>query len=266
MPTQLASPVSEICGVYYYERPKQGFRFTAYSPPGHLLHLVTEGEVEQQCNGRAYRLKKGDMLWYHDNEFVEGATVVAPWCFYSVVFDAPGLPPPEFSRRLVHSPASRKAGRSFKGLFEAWNSPGLSGLERSLRCHVSLLELLILFRAESGYAAIPALHPNWLTELWWKIENAARADLARHHTLEELADLGGVSPATAHRASTVTVGLSPVRRIKALRLEMIRGLLMHSTLSVSEIAEKAGYERVNELSRDYRAQFGMPPSHARKRA
>lgn len=60
------------------------------------------------------------------------------------------------------------------------------------------------------------------------------------------------------------VGISPVRRIKQLRMEMARGLLTYSRASISEIATQVGYERVNEFSRDIRKAFGMSPSLIRK--
>ncbi len=43
-------------------------------------------------------------------------------------------------------------------------------------------------------------------------------------------------------------------------LSMARGLVQMSRLTFSEIAERVGYGRVHELSRDYHKQFGVTPT------
>src|SRR6188768_4210986 len=110
--TSLAFPVEEIRGVFLFERSEE--TFVASSSPGHLLHLVINGEVRQRCNGREYHLRPGDMLWYHESEFVEGECLQAPWRFYSIIFHAPSLPPPDFSRRLARPAEAREL---FSGLY-----------------------------------------------------------------------------------------------------------------------------------------------------
>lgn len=67
-PTLGPSPIEGILLVELLEGPPLGQRFTASSLPGHLLHYVIEGEVQQQSNGRTYHLKPGSVLWYHEDE------------------------------------------------------------------------------------------------------------------------------------------------------------------------------------------------------
>jgi len=260
----LRNEIAEIHSVALMERRELGQSFVAYSPPGHLLHLVIVGEVRQRCNGREYHLRRGDMLWYHENESVEGFCSLAPWRFYSVVFHAPSLPPPDFSQRVSRVDV-RQAGKMFSDLHAAWqdNSDGES--RRALRCHAALSRIL-LCRHPPDLPSAGARPENWLGQLWWNIENQVRQNLGRAYTLNSLAAMARTSPATIHRASLSAVRISPVRRIKTLRLEMARGLLIYSQLSVTEIAEKTGYERVNELSRDIRKEFGASPREIRERA
>lgn len=255
--------ISEIRGVFIFKRSAGEESFLASSPPGHLLHLVIEGEVRQRCNDREYHLRAGDMLWYHDNELVEGRCLQAPWRFYSVVFDAPYIPPPDFDRRLSRPP--RKAAALFQELHTAWNDTGEEPVRRSLRCHAALTQILLLHKA---LPAAPRSAPadDWLVRLWWNVEHQVRQNLGRAFTLEELADLGKVSPATLYRASMAAVGSPPVRHVKMLRLNMAQGLLTYSRLPITEIAERSGYERVNEFSRDIRAVFHDSPSALRKKA
>ena len=95
------SPVESIRSVQLLVRRRQGFRFTATSLPGHLVQFILKGRVRQSCNGRVYDLGPGDVIWYHEDEWVEGVVREAPWIFYSVNFLAPGLPPPDYARRVV---------------------------------------------------------------------------------------------------------------------------------------------------------------------
>jgi hypothetical protein len=41
-------------------------RFEATSLPGHLLHLVVEGEIEQDVSGRKQRVGPGTAIWYYE--------------------------------------------------------------------------------------------------------------------------------------------------------------------------------------------------------
>lgn len=262
-PASLPGLIEEIRAVYLFERKVAGEKFVSYSPPGHILHLVTRGQVYQHCNGREYRLRRGDMLWYHESELVEGMCERTPWRFYSVVFHAPALPPPDFAQRLTR-PAMDKIEPLFARLFRAWHQPG-DDVRRAFRCHAALNEILLFHRTAPSAAPRPAPE-RWLGNLWWSIETQVRQNLGRGYPLAELAALGHASPATVHRASLAAVGEPPVRRIKRLRLELARGLLIYSRAPIKEIAEKTGYDRVNELSRDFRKAFHATPSAFRRRA
>lgn len=56
-----------------------------------------------------------------------------------------------------------------------------------------------------------------------------------------------------------------MRRVKRLRLSYARGLVLYSPLSLTDIALRVGYGRVQELSRDYRQHFGITPREDRQR-
>jgi AraC-like DNA-binding protein len=57
-----------------------------------------------------------------------------------------------------------------------------------------------------------------------------------------------------------------MRRIKEIRLSPARGLIANSDITVSEIAARIGYGRVQEFSRDFHRLFGVPPTTARRLA
>lgn len=250
------SPIQDIRLVARYQRKRRGWQFVATSLPGHLIHLIIRGQVRQECNGRGYHLKPGDAIWYHEDELVRGEVVI-PWTFYSVNFIAPSLPPPAFDSRVYHHRQRLIPG--FRRLLAAWCHTDLSPLVRKLRAHAALLEILadLTVPSQSPFAFDPQ------AQLWWDLETQLRHDLRQPASLTTLSLQSHRSPATIARACTLATGLSPMRRLKSVRMSLARGLLLYSDLNVSQVADQVGYARIHEFSRDYRKHFGHPPSAAR---
>lgn len=249
------SPIESIRLVERFTRPVRDYTFTATSLPGHLIHLVVSGEVEQTCNGRRQRLRPGTAVWYHEDEWVEGRVLKAPWVYYSVNFAAPTLNPPDFAQRLL--PGQSALAPTFAALLAAWRRP--PSWARDCLCQSHLLALI------AGLAAHEANRPpaSPAGKLWWEVEAWARQQIKRPVTLDDLCRHSGRSPNTLARASREAVGLAPMKRLKQIRLSLARGLVTYSDLNMTEIALRVGYARVHEFSRDYRKAFGHPPTAER---
>jgi len=95
------------------------------------------------------------------------------------------------------------------------------------------------------------------------------------HIQEHLHDLGGVNDLAAKAGYTRShfsrlfrhqTGLSPRQYVINARIALAKELLRGSTLSVSEIALRAGYGDVFMFSRQFRRRTGQPPSAYRARA
>jgi AraC-like DNA-binding protein len=264
-PTLGASPIQSILLATRIFRPEPNWSFTASSLPGHLLHCVLAGRVRQKCNGRTYDLKSGDVLWYHEDEWVEGTVLESPWDFYSVNFIAPSLPPPADDARLF-SPAPPRAEEYFAALHEAWHDETLAAGARLFRVHAQLLLLLDVLTAACEGAQVLGPPGDGSAQLWWQLETAVRRDLSTPIGLKQLEEWSGCSAATIARACQLAVRTSPMRRIKQIRLSFAQGLVRLSDLTFSQIAARIGYHRVHEFSRDYRHAFGVSPSTDRKRS
>jgi AraC-like DNA-binding protein len=232
-------------------RPAPG-PFESLSTPGHLLHLVVEGEVEQTVSGRLQRLRPGVAVWYHECEAVSGRILRAPWSFYTVNFVAARLPPPPYEKRMW--PAGRRAFNCFERLLTAWRVKGPS-LTRHLRSFSLLQELIV----EVLPSEIQQHRSDRPSQLWWELEGKAREDLSQPIDMEWLQQVCGRSVRSIGRACELATGMPPMRRIKELRLSFARGLVRYSQKSVTEIALDVGYSRVQDLSRDYRRRFGLTP-------
>jgi AraC-like DNA-binding protein len=255
----LAAPVDQLVLVDEMERSQTGL-FQSQSLPGHLIHIVTAGSVSQWAEGRAEKFGPGAVVWYHENELIRGKILRAPWRFITINFHAPALPPPSDDRRVLRASAGTlRLGRELLAL---WRDRALSPLDRQLRCHQTLIELLRRVQRSIG----PQNTPQPGAQIWWRIEKRLRSRLDEAHTLGTIHQLSGLSVRTLVRACRAATGMPPMKRLREVRLGYAHGLVQHSDLPITEIAFRTGYARSQEFSRDYRKSFGLSPREDRQRS
>lgn len=236
--------------------------FSSHSTHGHLLHIVESGEVKQQAGGLHQVFREGDVVWYHEGEPVKGVILQAPWRFITISFVAPALAPPDEGHRILR--AKRRTLVLGRRLLAHWRDAGMPAGERALRCVATLSDLLLEI-LPAGAALIPGIYPSNAHERWWAAEKHLRNHLDQELELSGIAALAGMSERTTARACKAATGVSPVRRLRDLRLAYARNLLQHTILPVTEIAFRVGYSRVQEFSRDFKKHHGCTPSEMRSR-
>jgi AraC-like DNA-binding protein len=258
IPPLQGSVITGINLVDCITRPGE-MQFEASSLPGHLIHLVTDGRVEQYSSGMRQELSPGCAVWYFDDQPVSGRVLKAPWTFYTVNFIAPSLQPPPYDRRVMRYEA--KTLDRMKQLHAMWEAGDEPATTRQLRLHALLLEIIL--------DIMPAPTLDYRMDasagLWWEIEARLRRDLSRPIDLNTLQRKSGRSIRTIIRACHLSTGRSPMKRVKELRLSYARGLVLFSERTMTEIAFSVGYGRVQEFSRDYRAACGISPTQDRAR-
>lgn len=242
--------IQRVALVDRLSRPEPA-RYQAASLPGHLLHVVLEGKVRQTTGGRVQHLSPGCTVWYFENEPIEGEILRTPWTFFTVNFEAPTLAPPPEHLRVRHVKFSTIS--KFERLYEAWKDTKRSRTLRHIRAHAILLDLLLDLMPAGG-----ASHRlDAPTRPWWSLEAKLRCKLDQAIDLQMMQALSGQSQRCIVEACELATGSSPMKRVKELRLSYARGLIQHSSLTISEIAYRVGYSRVQELSRDYHERFGL---------
>jgi AraC-like DNA-binding protein len=232
--------------------------FRASSGPGHTIHVVTSGRVEQRVNGVRQIFGPGMTIWYYEDEEVDGKILEAPWTFITINFSSPTVMPPPSERR-VGSASQELIGRAEK-MLQIWRDVKNSPLARHIRLHALLLEILLEVLPESAQA----FRGDSETRLWWDIEAKLRADLSQPISMAILQKIGRRSQQKITSSCWLAVGMAPMKRMKNVRLSYARGLVQSSNLSMSEIAYRIGYSRVQEFSRDFRRHFGATPTQARE--
>ncbi|MGN9909672.1 AraC family transcriptional regulator [Phytohabitans sp. LJ34] len=86
--------------------------------------------------------------------------------------------------------------------------------------------------------------------------------------VEDVAQLSGMSVSAFYRNFQAVTAMSPIQFQKQIRLQEARLLLATNPNDVARVGHHVGYDSASQFSREYRRQFGVPPSQdaARLRA
>jgi AraC-like DNA-binding protein len=80
--------------------------------------------------------------------------------------------------------------------------------------------------------------------------------------ISSIARFAGMGNSTLHHVFEKIVGQSPIHYLKKIRLHQARLMIVSNGLSASEAAYKVGYNNPSQFSREFKRQFGLPPSRA----
>lgn len=80
-------------------------------------------------------------------------------------------------------------------------------------------------------------------------------------SINHLAEMVNMSPATFHRHFKMVTTLSPIQYQKSLRLLEAARILQYENINVSETAFRVGYESVSQFTREYKRMFNSTPKN-----
>ena len=92
---------------------------------------------------------------------------------------------------------------------------------------------------------------------------AMESHIAEPLTLDDLAEIPGISPRQLNRLFRDKLGRSTMAYYRELRLDKAQNLLRNSPLSLTEIALATGFANSSHFSRLYAQLYGVPPSSGR---
>lgn len=87
-----------------------------------------------------------------------------------------------------------------------------------------------------------------------------REHYAQSFRIEDVAEVCGMSASAFYRNFQAATAMSPIQFQKQLRLQEARLLLAADPGDVAGIGYRVGYDSASQFSREYRRQFGAPPS------
>lgn len=134
----------------------------------------------------------------------------------------------------------------------------------SLSNAISQMFVLDRIRAESDYQKVPlklatGVAPQKLIEA----TNLMEANIEEPISLQEMADLLGISRRQLERLFKSNLNASPCRYYMRVRLHRARQLLRQTTLSIIEVALMCGFVSTPHFSKCYRSLLGISPRQER---
>lgn len=115
---------------------------------------------------------------------------------------------------------------------------------------------------QSQFSTLLDLEPK--SDRIQKAIDHANANLRNALTVEELADVAGLSPRQFSRAFTAETGQSPAKAVEHLRVEAARLLLEKGRLSLDVIADEVGFSDRERMRRAFLRTLGQPPQAVRR--
>ncbi len=89
-------------------------------------------------------------------------------------------------------------------------------------------------------------------------------DITKHYTIEQLAEKYHISPTALKKCFRGVYGSSVYAYLRMYRLQTAGRLLAETTLQITEIAAKTGYDNPNKLSSAFKQVYGVSPTDFRK--
>lgn len=126
---------------------------------------------------------------------------------------------------------------------------------------VSLISemLILLYRTDSERFSF-GNDNNRLSEIQKYIED----NYNKHIKIADVANRFYINQFYLSHVFKEFTGYSPKQYLSRVRLIHVRKLLASSDMKIAEIAEKTGYETINDLSRQFKNEFRISPSDFRK--
>jgi AraC-like DNA-binding protein len=90
--------------------------------------------------------------------------------------------------------------------------------------------------------------------------NWIRDHYAHTFRVEQVAQLSSMSVSAFYRHFQAVTAMSPIQFQKQIRLQQARLLLATDSGDITGISRRVGYDSPSQFSREYRRQFGTPPS------
>lgn len=138
--------------------------------------------------------------------------------------------------------------------------------DRTLLPHLlplKLKELLLLIMQEDRDYAIRHLFVSLYAEKKQTLQSLVNEHFLKNLSLEEWAMLSGRSLSTFKRDFVACFGAPPHQWLLQKKLEHAHFLLLHSDLTVSEIAYAIGLESVSHFSKIFARKYGYTPGNCR---
>lgn len=264
-----------------YETPVEGMRVFRVSAPVARVPGVYDPSVCVVVAGSKHAYHDGRTLTYRPGHYlcttmptpveaeVPHATAEDPVLGVLIDLDTRAMTELLIQYRAAKPPALKTTQARVGLTVASWDEPFSGSLLRSLQLldDTSALDLLahgrlreLLYAIVEGPAG-PAIRDTLgaPTHQLAPVLSYMRNNLDRPLAVEELADRAGMSRAAFDRHFKAATSMSPLRYLKALRLNDA-AMLIASGTTITHAAARVGYTSPSQFSREFKRHFGAAPS------
>ena len=242
---------------------------------GSVMALIAQGVKRIALGDRVYEYGVGQFLVSSldmpiSGQFVD-ASAAEPALGFGLI-----LHPPSIAELLLRSGASM--ARDSRGA-----SPSAMAVSNAPQ---HLIEAVVrLLRLLDSPRDLPVLAPLIKQEILWRLIVGEQGATVRHLGLadsnlshiaravswirehyaqpfrvEDVAEISGMSASAFYRHFQAVTAMSPIQFQKQIRLQEARLKLTSGRHDVTGVGYDVGYDSPAQFSREYRRQFGVPPS------
>jgi AraC-like DNA-binding protein len=232
----------------------------------HNLILVYEGEAEFTCNHQTFRVSRGDLVYYKPLDFRIGHTFPDRLmkCFtVDFLYTCPTLSNSNWELLNVNLPFSAVEKINddflFSRLFDlfanftrTWLSGNHNRTPRGRAIFLEMFSLLLQWKCGNNFNYDKVRKVE-------KVINYMTEHFPDPLTLQEIASHIGISPSYLGSIFKEVTGTAPINYLVGIRLRKAKDLLRDG-YSVTEAAEKVGFNDIFYFSKCFKKHEGMSPS------
>jgi AraC-like DNA-binding protein len=280
----LLKPYVRHCG----DSHRPAWRIGARKLLDYLLVYIAEGRGKFQLGKELYEVHEGDLFWVPPGtlHIMEGfpPSMHCPYIHFDLIYspdrshwdfsipaemldltDVKSLMHPEINhpllnnlKGLIRGHTNRRVGQLIREIcFEAMRAQSYS----SLKTGALLLE--VIAEILRGQEALPHELINHTTTL----ENIARLISKKGYskfTVKELAASASLSQSHFRCICKKYFGVPPRIYLRNIKLTFAKELMQNTSLTLSEIAYKCGFETIHSFSKAFAKAEGISPSMYRR--
>ncbi len=231
-----------------------------YACPPHSYFIIPPGVAESSRNLTAHSWHRH---WVHFDWIYQGRQDNMPINTFSpqqpqrdLIHFAPAFVPAPVLQGTLRTP--EHVFDLFLRLEHRWNTG--SPHERTT-CRGLFLELLLeLLDDQEARTKVFGRDERLARQVRQALEQLSLLSMAEMPPIQRFLDQFGCSYAHIARVFQRTYGISPLGYVNALRLERAKLLLQDTSLSISEVAVRTGFDDPSYFTRLFTRRMGMNPS------
>lgn len=251
--------VSQILGVWKFEKPPFYYA-EGKSLPDNMIHFLDHGSYTLTAKNNTYHVKPGFLMYYRGSEDVSWRADETPVVFYSIGFVSPALSVPQEQSVLK---CSDTVSAAIRQMYLHYQEP--QSCAQQLLLWSGLFYIISFILRPEKYNLYAYSPQNRQRENCWPgIEYQIKINKNYHQKVNELPRQFKIHHAKITRDCKKSSGTSPLKRLKLIRLEESKKLLMYSNISITEIADYLKYQRLHDFSREFSRQYRISPTQFRK--